>query len=321
MALLENRPLGRSGVVVSELGLGTNNFGTRLDESQSQAVVVAAIESGVTFFDTADTYGAGTSEQFLGRALRPYRNQVVIATKVGHPQDGNELRQGASRRWILEAVDESLRRLQTDWIDLYQVHMPDPRTPIAETLAALGDLLQAGKIRMFGTSNFAAWELIDADWTAQEQHWPRPVSAQYVWNLLERELESNLLPAIRHLGIGLIAARPLAYGFLTGKFADGSDAVGARLPASKRAADIMTATNFSQLAKLTRFAADRGHSILELSFAYLLSEPILSSVIVSASTEQQLNQNLRAGGWRLTPEERAALSSLLPAVPRGQPAS
>ncbi len=316
---MQYRRLGRSGLVVSEIGLGTNNLGTRLDEAQSRAVVEAALELGITFFDTADIYGHGRSEEFLGRALHGNRKDVVIATKVGYPMDVAVLRRGGSRRWIVEAVDDSLKRLGTDWIDLYQIHIPDPETPILETLGALDDLVRSGKVRYAGTSNFASWELVDADCAARIEHLTRPVAAQYVWNLLEREIESNILPALRRLGVGLITARPLAYGFLTGKFNEVTEVAGARLPGSKRAGDILTIANFERLRNMTAFAADRGHTILELAVGYLLGEPQVSSVIASASTPNQLEQNVGSVSWRLAAEDRQILSDFLPVVATGQP--
>jgi aryl-alcohol dehydrogenase-like predicted oxidoreductase len=305
--------------MVSEIGLGTNNLGTRLFGSEASIIVRAALDLGITLFDTADLYGAGQSEELLGKGLRGKRQDVLIATKVGHPVDGTGTTGGASRRWITQAIDGSLRRLGTDWIDVYQLHTPDQSTPISETLGVLSELVQAGKVRYVGTSNFAAWELVDAAWTARTEHRAKPVAAQYVWNLLEREVEGNILPALRHLGLGLIAARPLAYGFLTGKFEDGRAAEGARLPSSKRASDFLTRSNFEQLAGLQRFAADRGHSILELAFAYLLTQPTVSSVIASASSRQQLEQNVASSHWRLDTSDLDSLIATLPSVAAGQP--
>jgi aryl-alcohol dehydrogenase-like predicted oxidoreductase len=319
---VEYRRLGRSGLAVSEIGLGTNNFGTRLDQAQSSAVVDTAIELGINFFDTADLYGQGRSEELLGRAIGDHRKDLVIATKVGSPMGESAFRKGASRRWILQAVDESLKRLGTDWIDLYQIHTPDPETPILETIEALDDLVRSGKVRHAGTSNFAAWELVDADWTARDGQFARPIAAQYVWNLVEREVESTILAALRHLDVGLIVARPLAYGFLTGKFDNASDAgAGSRLPGSKRARDILTTANFDRLQSMTAFASDRGHSILELALGYLLSEPHVSSVIASASSPTQLRQNVSSSSWRLGPEDRLALEDLLPLISAGKPKS
>jgi aryl-alcohol dehydrogenase-like predicted oxidoreductase len=316
---LQARQVGRSDLVVSELGLGTNNLGTRLDQSQSRLVVEAALALGITFFDTADSYGDGKSEEFLGRALRGHRNEVAIATKVGLPVGDDVHARGASRRWIFSSVEESLKRLRTEWIDLYQVHVPDPETPILETLQALDDLVRSGKVRHVGTSNFSSWELVDADWTARAERFTQPVAAQYVWNLVEREAGANILPAIRHIGVGLITARPLGYGFLTGKFVSADRATGGRLPGSKRAGDFLTTTNFALLQQLTEFAADRDHTILELALGYLLSEPSVSSAITSASTPEQLKEVARSTSWRIATEERASLLRLLPETPSGQP--
>ena len=310
---MEYRRLGESGLLVSEVGLGTNNFGTRLDQAHAQGVLDVAIERGITFIDTADMYGNGASETLLGATLGSRRSNVILATKVGMPVGDSPSRQGLSRRWISKAIEGSLRRLRTDYIDLYQLHEPDDETPIEETLSALDDLVRAGKVRYVGTSNFEATQLIDADRTARSDHRTLPISAQYVYNLIEG-LGHGVLAATEKLRLGLIAARPLAYGFLTGKFRGGIAPQGARLPDSKRAEQIMTQANFKRLEQLEAFARDRGHTILELAFAYLLTNSPVSSVIFSASSEAQLLDNVAASNWRLTPGDMHSLAKLTPST-------
>jgi aryl-alcohol dehydrogenase-like predicted oxidoreductase len=276
-------------------------------------VLDVAIERGITFIDTADMYGNGASETLLGATLGSRRSNVILATKVGMPVGDSPSRQGLSRRWISKAIEGSLRRLRTDYIDLYQLHEPDDETPIEETLSALDDLVRAGKVRYVGTSNFEATQLIDADRTARSDHRTLPISAQYVYNLIEG-LGHGVLAATEKLRLGLIAARPLAYGFLTGKFRGGIAPQGARLPDSKRAEQIMTQANFKRLEQLEVFARDRGHTILELAFAYLLTNSPVSSVIFSASSEAQLLDNVAASNWRLTPGDMHSLAKLTPST-------
>ncbi len=308
---MEYRRLGQSGLLVSELGLGANNFGTRLDEARTRAVLDQALELGVTFIDTADVYGKGASETLLGRLLGPRRAQVVLATKVGMPMDDSPFERGASRRWIMQEVEASLRRLNTDYIDLYQLHEPDPGTPILETLQALEDLVRAGKVRYAGYSNFAGWQMIDADWTARTWHLVRPISAQDHYNLLARDIERELLPACRALGLGLIPYYPLESGFLTGKYRAGVIPPGARLGESRRADRVLTAENFVRLERLEGFARERGHSLLELAFGWLLSHSEVATVIASASSAEQVRQNVQAAAtWRLDPSEMETVGAL-----------
>jgi aryl-alcohol dehydrogenase-like predicted oxidoreductase len=306
---VEYRRLGESGPLVSEVGLGTNNFGTRLDEASVQRVLDVAIDRGITLIDTADIYGNGASEALLGATLGSRRPNIILATKVGMPVGDSPSQRGLSRRWIIRAIEDSLRRLRTDYIDLYQLHEPDHETPIEETLGALDDLVQAGKVRYLGTSNFEAGQLIDADRAARSDHRAIPIAAQYVFNLVE-DLDHGVLAVTEELRLGLIAARPLAYGFLTGKFRNEIAPKGARLPDSKRAAQIMTQANFNHLEQLEAFAVGRGHSILELAFAYLLTNSRVSSAIFSASSEAQLLDNVAASSWRLTPGDVHSLADL-----------
>ena len=307
---MDYRRLGHSGLLVSEVGLGANNFGTRLDEAHGRDVLHQALDLGVTLIDTADIYGKGASESLLGKLLGPSRQHVVLATKVGMAMSDSPYETGTSRRWIAHSLEASLRRLGTDWIDLYQLHQPDPATPIEETLRALDDLVRAGKVRCAGYSNFAAWQLIDADWTARAGHLVRPISAQDHYNLLTREIERELLPACRALGVGLIPYYPLESGFLTGKYHEGVTPQGARLGESPRAGRVLTRENFDRLERFKGFAEERHHSLLGLAFGWLLSHAEVASVIASASSAEQVRQNVQAAAWRLDPDEMEAVGAM-----------
>lgn len=306
---MEHRQLGAAGPRVSAVGLGTNNFGRKLDDRGAGAVLDAALEAGITFIDTADVYGGGESERILGRLLGRRRDDVLLATKVGMPFDDDPAHKGASRRWIKQSVEASLERLHTDYIDLYQVHRPDPETPIEETLRALDDLVKAGKVRFIGTSNFEGWRLADAVWTARHFGLAVPVSEQSELNLIDRKLGGELLPACRHLGVGFIPYRPLASGFLTGKYRDRKTAAaqGGRIIGTPRETTLLTGDNFELIEDLGRFAQGFGRSLLELAFAYLLSQAEVGPVIASASDPEQVRRNAAASEWRLGPAELTAL--------------
>jgi aryl-alcohol dehydrogenase-like predicted oxidoreductase len=312
---VEHRRLGHAGLTVPAVGLGTNNLGSRLDDKAAGAVLDAALELGVTFIDTADVYGrssgagAGASESQLGRLLAGRRQSVVLATKFGSPMSDSPDERGASRDWIVRAAEASLRRLGTDYIDLYQIHVPDPATPIEETLRALGDLVSAGKVRYVGHSNFAAWQIADADWTARTNGLARPISAQMHYNVLARSIQAEVIPACEAFGLGLIPYFPLESGFLTGKYRPGGVGTG-RLAESPRSAEILTGDNFDRLAGLEAFTAERGHSLLDLAFGWLLSQPIVGPVIASASSPDQVRANARAAEWRLSAEEMAGVAAL-----------
>ncbi|HEX3701226.1 MAG TPA: aldo/keto reductase [Phenylobacterium sp.] len=307
------RRLGASGLKVSEVGLGCNNFGMRIDEKQTAAVVDAAIEAGITLFDTADIYGGTKSEEFLGKALGKKRKQVVLATKFGMRIGDDETRKGGSRRWILRAVEDSLQRLGTDWIDLYQFHSPDPETPIDETLRALDDLISQGKVRYIGNSNFAGWQIADADWTARIVGQSRFVSAQNQFSLLERRVEYEVLPACERFGLGFLPFFPLASGLLSGKYKRGeAPPEGTRLAAwGPRGAQALSDKNFDKVEKLTAWAAERDHSLLDLAFAWLLGHPVVSSVIAGATSAAQVQANAATAEWRLTPAEVAEVGKLI----------
>ena len=302
---MQMRRLGDSGLKVSEVGLGCNNFGMKIDQQQTQAVVDAAIEAGITLFDTADIYGATQSEVFLGKALGKRRHDVVVATKFGMQIGDDARKKGGSRRWIMRAVEDSLRRLKTDYIDLYQFHQPDPETPIDETLRALDDLVTQGKVRYLGNSNFSGWQIADADWTARSHDRTRFVSAQNLYSLLERRVEHEVLPACEHFGLGFLPFFPLASGLLTGKYQRGQKPPeGTRLAAwGPRGAQALNDRNFDKVEKLEAWAVERGHTILELAFAWLLGHPVVSSVIAGATSPEQVRGNAATAEWKLTPDE------------------
>jgi aryl-alcohol dehydrogenase-like predicted oxidoreductase len=311
---MEQRYLGKSGLRVSEVGLGCNNFGV-LDVESSRKVVHRALDLGVNLFDTADVYGnRGGSEVQLGRLLGARRKDVVIATKFGMPMD--EGGGGASRRYIMAACEASLDRLKTDWIDLYQVHRPDPYTPIEETLSALDDLVRQGKVRYIGCSNFASWQVVDAMWTAHDRRLTGFVSSQDELNLLVRDVERELIPALESKGLGLLPFFPLASGLLTGKYTPGVEApAGTRMAVMKRLADrYMTEKNWTVVEKLRAFCEARGHTMLELAFSWLLSKHLVSSVIAGATKPEQIDANVKAGHWKLTHDDLVEIDKITKAA-------
>lgn len=298
------RQLGDSGLTVSVVGLGCNNFGGRIDLEASRGVVERALDLGVTLLDTADIYGnRGGSEEVLGAILGRRRDDVVLATKWGNDMGTGEREARGGRRYIRMAVEASLRRLRTDRIDLYQLHNPDPRTPIAETLAALDELVDEGKIGYVGSSNFAAWQVADADWSARSTGVERMISAQNHYSLLERSVEAELLPACRRFGVGLLPYFPLANGLLTGKYRRGEPMPeGTRLSGRE-----IEASTFERIEALESFAGERGHGLLELAFAGLLAHPEVASVIAGATRAEQVEANVSAGEWDVGLEELGEL--------------
>lgn len=303
---MEQRNLGRSGLIVSAVGLGCNNFGGRIDMAATRAVVHKALDLGITFFDTSDTYGErGGSEEHLGRALSGRRHDIVLATKFARPMDQEGRLQGASRRYIIGAVEASLQRLNTDYIDLYQQHIEDPRTPIEETLRALDDLIRQGKVRYVGSSTLSAWQVVEAQWTATHLNLDRFVCCQERYSVLERELDDALMPVLQSYGLGLIPFSPLANGLLTGKYRRGAALpAGTRLAASPHIAErYLTDANWDTVERLAGFCAARGRSLLELAFSWLLHRPMVASVIAGATTPEQVAANAAAAGWALSRED------------------
>ena len=315
---MDYRRLGNSGLQVSLAGLGTNNFGMRLDYEQSAAVVEAALDAGINFFDTADIYGGGRSEEYLGRALGSRREDVLIATKFAMPVGDGPFTRGGSRHYIERAVAASLARLGTDYIDVYQMHQPDPDTPIGETLEALSDLVHRGVVRYIGHSNFSGWQIANADWVSRSRGLARFVSAQNEWSLLQRKVEAEVMPACREFGLGQLPFFPLASGFLTGKYRRGEPLPeGTRLAAWQQAMptriDALTAdSNFDLLEALERYAAERGRTILDLALSWLASDPAVSSVIAGATKPEQIEANVASTlAWQLSAEEFAEVDAIL----------
>ncbi len=312
MADMTYRNLGESGLRVSTVGLGCNNFGMRIDAAATERVVHAALDHGITMFDTSDSYG--DSEIFLGAALGSRRGDVILATKFGSDLRGaNGADWGArgSRRYIRKAIERSLTRLGTDYIDLYQLHMPDPSTPIEETLSALTDLVREGKVRYIGNSNFAGWQIADADWISRRDGLERFISAQNHYNLIDRDAEKEVLPACKRFGLGLLPYFPLASGLLTGKYERGVDAPTDGRIAAWGMTSMLSDANFDKLDRLRAFADERGVSLLEVALGGLASRPTVASVIAGATSPAQIEANVAAGLWNPTPEDRVALAEAL----------
>lgn len=303
---METRRIG--SLDVSLVGLGCNNFGWRIDAEASSAAVNAALDAGINFFDTADIYGAGQSEEFLGRALGKRRNDVLVATKFGMKMD--EQRRGARPEYVRKAVEDSLRRLGTDRIDLYQLHQPDPETPIADTLGALDELVRAGKVREIGCSNFTGDQLRAAEAAVPAGH-ARFVSVQNQYSLVHREPETDVLPECVRAGVAFIPYFPLANGLLTGKYRRGQP-----VPEGSRAQagfgpKVFTDANLALVESLSELASARGHTMLELAVSWLAAQPAVASVIAGAKTPEQVKANASAGVWRLTAEDLAAIEGVL----------
>ncbi len=310
---MELRNLGRSGLRVSAIGLGCNNFGGRIDLEATRRVIHKALDVGITLFDTADVYGErGGSETCMGQVLGDARKRIVLATKFGMPMDDTGEREGASRRHVFAAVEASLRRLKTDWIDLYQLHFPDPRTPIEETLRALDDLSRAGKIRYYGCSNLPAWQVVEAQWTAKMLNLSGFVSCQDEYSLVVREAERDLLPAMRAYGLGLLPYFPLASGLLTGKYRRNMPLPEeARLTKTQRLADrYLTEKNWNLSEQLIDFAEARGRKPVELAFNWLLAQAPVASVIAGATKPEQVEENAKAGAGKLAADDLAEIDRI-----------
>jgi aryl-alcohol dehydrogenase-like predicted oxidoreductase len=296
--MTSQRTLGSSDITVSTVGVGCNAFGTRIDADQTKAVVDAAFEHGVTFFDTADAYGTGQSEQLLGEALKGRRDEVVIATKFGMDMqgvNGDDSGRRGSAAYVRTAAEASLKRLGTDHIDLYQLHTPDPSTPIEETLGAMTELVKEGKVRAIGSSNLQAWQVVDADWTSRTRGLEQFVTAQNEYSLYNRTAETELVPACLELGIRVLPYFPVAYGLLTGKYQRGQEAPeGTRLAVQT---DRLAGADWDRIEALEAFAAARDISILELAIGGLAAQPAVASVIAGATKPEQVAANAAAGEW------------------------
>lgn len=316
---MSQRRVGASGLLVSPTGLGCNNFGRAGTVTETLAgtrdVLDAAIANGITLLDTADMYGAvaGTSETLMGEALEGRRDRVVLATKFGHERDmGYEFPAGrGSRRYVRRAVEESLRRLRTDWIDLYQLHLPDPETPIAETTDALDELVREGKIRYYGHSNFSGWQIAEAEFTSRQRSTGRFISAQNHYSLLARAAEREVLPAVERYGLGFFPFFPLHNGLLTGKFTRDGGPSGSRIMSSRR--HVWEDAPWAALEQFQRFCDERGITMLQATFGWLLANPLVSSVIAGATSAAQIEANAEAGSaWTPDAAELQAIDALFP---------
>ena len=309
---MEYRQLGNAGVRVSTIGLGTNRFGGKVDQAGVNNMIAGALDLGINFIDTANVYQGGRSEETLGIALQGHWDKVVLATKVYFPVGDGPNEHGASRYHIMQGIEASLRRLQTDHIDLYQMHRWDEQTPIAETMRTLDDLIQAGKVRYVGASAYAAWQLAKANLLAEMRGWSAFVSVQSHYHMMEREVEREVIPYCSAHNVGFIPYFPLAGGFLTGKYKrDEAAPTGSRGESSKYVQNYMTAVNYDKIEKLSAWAEARDHTMVELAHAWLLAQPQVCSVISGATKLSQIEANAQSADWQLTPEETAAVTAIL----------
>ncbi len=308
------RRLGNSGLAVSRVGIGCNNFGMRLDPASSKTVIDAAIDAGITLFDTSDSYG--TSEDILGEALEGKRDDIVLATKFGsnlrHGSNGKDWDARGSRRYIRRAVESSLRRLRTDYIDLYQLHRPDRATPIEETLAALTELVREGKVRYVGCSNFSGFQVAHAEWIARTRGYEHFISVQNEYSLLDREIEADVIPACEEYGLGVLPYFPLASGVLTGKYKRGEEVPKESRLAAWGMAGTLTNERFDVVEALQAYAAERGIALLDVAIGALAAQPAVSSVIAGATSPEQVKANVAAAEWIPSPEDLAALEEIVP---------
>ena len=308
---MEQRRIGISGLKVSAIGLGGNTFGATVDGDEAVRTIQHAIDSDITFIDTADVYSQGRSEELVGRAVAGRRQQVVIATKCGIPLDSGPHAGGLSRRWVTQAAEDSLRRIDTDYIDLFYAHRPDPETPIEETLSAMDDLVRQGKVRYIGCSNFRAWEVaygMGASRLQRLEHW---AAVQNRWNLLDGLDSPELDQAAAALGLGIIPYTPLASGILTGKYRRGEEPeAGTRIGDFSRMRERLTDDKLARTERVRTWAEERGHTVAEAAIAWLLAHPVVPSVIAGARHPEQIDANIRAAGWTMTPEERDELTAI-----------
>jgi aryl-alcohol dehydrogenase-like predicted oxidoreductase len=306
------RKLGSSGLKVSAIGLGTNQFGSKVDQQAAVEIVHAAIDLGINFIDTADVYQGGRSEEAIGAALKDRRSQAIIATKVGNPMGEGPNQRGASRQRIMDGVRASLRRLDTDYIDLYQIHRWDNDTFVDETMRALDDLVRFGMVRYLGASNYTGWQLTWSNAAAESLGLDQFVSIQPHYHIFERGIESELVPACRYFGIGILPYFPLAGGFLTGKYRRGEPAPkGSRGETSQYVQRYMTEANYDRLKKLEQYAQERNHTITDVAHAWLLATPEVSSVISGATSIEHVQKNAAGADWQLTPDELDSINQIL----------
>lgn len=309
---MQYRTLGNAGLKVSAVGLGTNQFGGKVDEQGAAAIIHRALDRGINFIDTANIYTRGESEKAIGKAIASRRSEVVLATKVGMKTGDGPNEIGASRGNIMSGIDASLKRLNTEYIDLYQIHRFDPETPAEETMSALNDLVQSGKVRYIGASNYAAWQLCRANDVAEPCGWSGFATVQPHYHMFERSIESELLPYCKAFDVGIIPYFPLAGGFLTGKYRRGqAPPKGSRGESNSYVQKFFTDSYFTVIEKLEAFAAERSHSLAELAIAWLLSRGQVCSVISGATSVDQVEQNARAGEWSLSPDECGAIDAIL----------
>ena len=313
------RHLGNSGLEVSETGLGANSFGEpgRRDYSESEAVIYAAIDHGINFIDTSNVYAQGVSEEYIGRALEGRRHEMLIGTKFGSKRNHGPNMFGGGRKFVMDAVEDSLQRLRTDYIDLYMIHRPDTRVPLEETLRAMDDIVRQGKALYIGICNFEAWRMVDAVWTSKHHGMTRIISSQFEYSMLQRSSEAEMLPACRQHGVGVMPYLPLAAGFLTGKVdVSGAAPEGTRLALDANQSERwITDDNMRAIAALQDWARERGKTLLDLAFAWLLADPIVGTVIAGASSPEQIAQNAAASNWQLTAGERDEVTAILDAHP------
>lgn len=316
---MQYRSLGNSGLQVSVIGLGTNQFGGKVDQAGVNEIIAGALDLGINFIDTADVYQQGRSETTLGVALKGKWDKVVLATKAYHPMGEGPNDKGVSRYHLINAVEASLRRLQSDHIDLYQMHRWDAVTPIEETLRTLDDLVRSGKVRYIGASNYMAWQLARANLLAEFNHWTPFVSIQNHYHMFERALEREMIPYCNAHNVGILPYFPLAGGFLTGKYRRGEAApAGSRGESSPYVQGYMTEANFDKLEALEAWAQAHGRTLTELAHAWLLAQPQVSSVISGATKLAQVESNVKGADWQLTPAELNEINSLLDAMPAAQ---
>jgi aryl-alcohol dehydrogenase-like predicted oxidoreductase len=310
---MQTRHVGRSGLKVTTVGLGCNNFGWRIDQQASNKVVAQALDLGVTLFDTADRYGttAGESEIVLAKALGPRRKDIVLLSKFGVGLDNPRIRD-SSRRYVLTAVEASLRRLETDWIDVYMIHWPDYATPMEETLRALDDLVRSGKVRYIACSNLEPWRIADAVWLSRHFNLETLIAAQDHYNLIKRDADKDLIPALQHYGLGFIPYYPLAGGLLTGKYSGGQAGGAGRLGENFLGLGnyFLTERNLKIVGALEEFCRARGHTLLELAVSWIAARPAVASVICGATRPEQVEQNVKAAGWMLSAEELAEVDKI-----------